>query len=64
MLIKIRDLFDPGHGIRDGKLRIRDPILTSRIRKLYLTSENVFRFLPYRHTNSKNVRFNVFLGEF
>jgi hypothetical protein len=34
MRIRIRDLFltlDPGSGIRDGKIRIRDPIYTSRI---------------------------------
>ncbi len=30
--IRIRDLFDPGSGILDGKIRIRDPVLISRIR--------------------------------
>jgi hypothetical protein len=28
----IRDILDPGSGIRDGKICIRDPKLTSRIR--------------------------------
>ncbi len=31
MRIRIRDLFDPGSGIRDGKIRIRDPVETSWI---------------------------------
>ncbi len=32
MLIRIRDLFDPGSRILDGKIRIRDHVLISRIR--------------------------------
>jgi hypothetical protein len=32
MGIRILDIFDPGSGIRDGKIQIRDPAKTSRIR--------------------------------
>jgi hypothetical protein len=50
MRVRFRDLFDPGSGIRDGKIRIRDPVLTSRIR-------NTAILLSAIYTNSKPKKF-------